>query len=215
MHRGLVAIVLGLLVFVLAGCESTGGTIGGLLPAPKLYQGKVEGNRYVAMDGSFSVTLPHEVDSYQYKYMSVKERYTNVGAYVSFGPAATDQSIFRVDLGKKISPESRTLKLQDLAPQIVASYRKQLEEGYSAPMDEVSQGTATVRQALALTWQYRQHIPSRSTLQGRTVETIFQHTAYAIESADAAVVLWVQIEEKCSFCRERAAAFVNSFQFGK
>jgi len=58
-------------VVVLAGCSTTGGTIGGLLPAPKFLKGEIVNNIYRSPDGSFSVGVPHKEGSYEFKYMQV------------------------------------------------------------------------------------------------------------------------------------------------
>lgn len=42
-----------------------------------------------------------------------------------------------------------------------------------------------------------------------------QGTLYAATGPDAAVVLWVQVVEKCEVCKEREARFISSFRFGR
>src|SRR5206468_900185 len=81
------------LVLALAGCSTTGGTVGGLLPAPKMLKGTIETDTYRAPDGLFQVGCPQPKGSHEYKYMAVKELYGPKGDYVSFGPAAFDHLI--------------------------------------------------------------------------------------------------------------------------
>lgn len=84
-------------LFWLTACSSsTGGTIGGLFPAPKFTEGEIKNNHYVSLDGDFSIGLPHQESSYEYRYMEMKEQYGEESEYVSFGPAAMDGSIYRL-----------------------------------------------------------------------------------------------------------------------
>ena len=92
----------------LAGCATTGGDIGGLFPAPKFLKGTIRNNIYTTSDGSLSVAIPHKEGSYEYQYMQVKEQYSPQGDYISFGPAALDKSIYRVETSKRVTTESAT-----------------------------------------------------------------------------------------------------------
>lgn len=88
----------------LTGC--TGGTIGGLLPAPKFLKGSVENNTYTAPDKSFKVSLPYK-DPYEWQYAQVKEERDNEDVtWVIFGPAAFDKNLYHVVLVKHPLTES-------------------------------------------------------------------------------------------------------------
>ena len=67
--------------------------MGGLFPAPKMLKGTIQNDTYTARDGLFQVGCPQAKGSYEYTYIAVKESYGPKGDYVSFGPAAYDQSI--------------------------------------------------------------------------------------------------------------------------
>ncbi len=98
----ILAILLFPLFFVLTGCETTGGAIGDLVPAPKYYKGKVENGIYYAKDGSFEVRIPFEQNTYAYTYMEVKEQYRDIGAYVSFNTSVCPNEVYRIEIGKKL-----------------------------------------------------------------------------------------------------------------
>ncbi|MHB8622745.1 MAG: hypothetical protein ACYC9J_09140 [Sulfuricaulis sp.] len=119
-----------LVIAVLAGRDTTGGAIGNLIPAPKFLKGEIKDNIYIAQDKSFTVAVPYKAGSYEYKYMHVKEQYSEYGAYVSFGPAAFDQSIYRIETGKRVTPGSQSVKFDEVAPKIVENYKAQLQKGY-------------------------------------------------------------------------------------
>jgi len=71
---------------------------------PQQIEGKIQRNVYTAKNNLFSIAIPHREGSYEYAYMKVKEEFHGEqGAYVSFGPAAFNQSIYRV----KWTPGSR------------------------------------------------------------------------------------------------------------
>jgi hypothetical protein len=106
------------LLVLFAGCSTTGGDILGLFPAPKILKGSIDNNVYTSKDKLFSIAIPHKQGSYEYKYMQVKEEYTPHNDYVSFGPAAFDQSIFRVNFTMRATPGSLQPGFDDIAPKI-------------------------------------------------------------------------------------------------
>lgn len=87
----------------LSSCAGTGGTIGGLFPAPKILKGKVESVLYYAPDNVFSVRLPYpptrsKEDSYEWTYARVQEINDGPVIGVIFGPAAFDQNLYHAVL---------------------------------------------------------------------------------------------------------------------
>lgn len=115
---GMIAI---LWTVVLAGCQSTGGTIGGLFPGPKLLTGEIAHNRYTSKDKMFSIQVSHSQNTYEYKYMAVKEQYADGGAYVSFGPAAYNKSVYRLEIATRLTPQSQAIELEKVLPEIISS----------------------------------------------------------------------------------------------
>jgi hypothetical protein len=107
----------------LVGCHSTGGTVGGLFPAPKLLKGNVTGDFYTSPDHAFQIQIPYPPsrDDYQWKYAKVTEGsdgdYTT---WVIFGPAATDLAEYHAVLIKTPVLES----LQNQADIVLASQSK-------------------------------------------------------------------------------------------
>lgn len=194
--------------FVLVGCSTTGGTIGGLFPAPKFLKGEIKNNTYTAQDKSFSVAVPHKDGSYEYTYMQVKEQYSEHGAYVSFGPAAFDQSIYRIETAKRVTPGSQSVKFDDVAPKIVEGYKAQLQNVYgSAPQeDESSQEKINGRKAYY--WRFTQVVPAGKYINNR--EATFTHDVYVIDFEKGAVIVWVQIPETTKAVTVGARTFAES-----
>ena len=87
----------------LVGCAGTGGTVGNLVPLPKLLKGKVVDNTYYAPDGAFQIETPHLAtgDNYEaneWKYAKVKEGSDGELQFVEFGPFAFDLNTYSVDV---------------------------------------------------------------------------------------------------------------------
>ena len=59
------------LAIFLAGCG--GGTIGGLLPAPKIVKGDLDGTKYTSPNRVFSVVAPVSKDRGEWTYTKIKE----------------------------------------------------------------------------------------------------------------------------------------------
>src|SRR5262245_62348801 len=138
------ALVFGLLA---AGCSTSGGTVLGLFPAPKVLDGSIDDSVYTAEDGSFSVRVPHDEDSSEYTYMQVKEVEQpgsgGAGAehYVSFGPAAFCQGIWRLQV-TPIADPSRTAAVFDQAFDAIARHTMdELAAAYHAPLTLAAEGS--------------------------------------------------------------------------
>jgi hypothetical protein len=213
MHTGNAA--LAAVLVAVTGCSSTGGTLGGLLPMPKLLKGSIVDNVYMAKDGAFRVACPHDKGSYEYKYMAVKEVYTPNGDYVSFGPAAFDQSIYRVDVTGTVDEKGVAMSFETAALKVVTAIRGELEKGYGTDLVWKEKGAAMLNGRNALTWTYVQSVPSRITIQGPTSAETLTHQVVAIESGNVMVVLWVQTLASCRNCEGKAARFFDSFEFGR
>ena len=87
----------------LSGCTGTGGTLGNLIPLPKIMQGTVENGTYFAPDQSFSIATPHVSEgngdeTYEWTYAKVKEGGKEGLQFVEFGPFAFDQNTYSVDV---------------------------------------------------------------------------------------------------------------------
>jgi hypothetical protein len=101
--NGTVRIALALALSFVAGCRGTGGTVGGLFPAPKFLDGTVNNGIYLAPEKAFSVRLPHpptgdQGDQYEWRYSRVHEIEDEAVIGVLFGPAALDLSVYHAVL---------------------------------------------------------------------------------------------------------------------
>jgi hypothetical protein len=182
-----------LAAFGIGGCSTTGGTIGGLFPAPKFLKGEIKNNIYTAQDKSFSVAVPHKDGSYEFTYMQVKEQNSEYGAYVSFGPAALDQSIYRVEIAKRVTPGSQNVKFDDAAPKIVEGYKAQLQNGYGTTPQEAESRQETINGKKAFFWRLTQVVPVGKYVSNEAVT--FTHDVYVIDFEKGAAIVWVQVPE--------------------
>lgn len=177
---------------VLAGCETTGGTIGGLFPSPKFLKGEIKNGTYTAQDKSFSVAVPHKEGTEEYRHMQVKEQGNEFGAYVSFGPSALDQSIYRVEIARRVVAGSEKVKFEEIAPKIVEGFKAQLKNGYDSELKEQASRQESLGGKKAYYYQFIQLVPAGKL--SNKPETL-THEAYVIDFGKGAAIVWVQKPE--------------------
>lgn len=202
------AILLVVAAVIISSCSTTGGTIGGLLPAPKFLKGEIKNDIYTAKDKSFSVAVPHKVGSYEYTYMQVKEQYSEYGAYVSFGPAAFNQSIYRVETGKRVMPESQDVKFDDFVTKIIEGYKAQLLKGYGTAPQEKESRQELIHGRKAYYSKLTQVIPAGKYYSNEA--TTFTHDVYVIDFEKGAAIVWVQVPEEAGESAIQPRAFAES-----
>ncbi|MCF6259513.1 MAG: hypothetical protein L3J98_05025 [Gammaproteobacteria bacterium] len=178
------------LVILITGCSTTGGTIGGLFPAPKFMAGSIDKKTYLSKNKDFSITIPHEKGSYQYKYMKIKEQYGDLGAYISFGPAAFDQSIYRLEIGKKLTPNRKNFVFEDAVDKIIENYAQQLEANYKSKPKLEKREIIHVNGKKSFYFKFRQEIAS-GILISNTPATLI-HEGIATDYENLAAFVWVQ-----------------------
>jgi hypothetical protein len=206
--RGLL-ISLCILAGFLSGCDSTGGSIGNLVPAPKFLKGSIKDGVYSAPDHSFSITVPQKADSYEYKYMNVKERYSSDEVYVSFGPAALDHTIYRLDIGKRLTAESRNVLLDDImAARLIALAKTPLRAAYKGELVEMSASKDTINGKPCYHWQFKQTVPSGIMFNNKPAE--LSHDVYAMDVGIGVASIWVQSLEGDPASGISARAFAES-----
>jgi hypothetical protein len=191
--------------YVISACAATGGSIGNLIPAPKFLKGNIENDIYTTQDKTFSIMVPHKSESYEYKYMQVKEQSSEYGAYVSFGPAAMDQSIYRVETGSRTSS---SMSVEDAAPKIVEDYKSQLKNAYGIKPTEVSANQNLINGKKAYYWQLTQLVPAGKFNSEH--EVLLTHHVYVIDFEKSAAIIWVQIPDTTSTAVIEPRAFAES-----
>ena len=198
MIRKLLAVIFSLTLIV--SCSTTGGTIGGLFPAPKFTKGTIVNDRYTSKDGDFFVAIPHKDGTYEYTYMQIKEQYSELGAYISFGPAALDQSIYRLEIGKKLSPESQDLAFEDTVNLVIDNYSKQLEIGYKSKPTLISKNKLTINGIDSYSILLTQNAQGQS----------LKHEVIVSNYKSLAAIFWVQ-----SNSQSAEDVPMTAFQFAK
>jgi len=153
--------------------------------------GEIKNNTYIAKNNMFTIMIPQENGSYEFKYMKVKEQYEQSHAYVSFGPAAFDQSIYRVEFTKKPTHINKTVTIEKAAPAAISPYKKQLLETYGTELIEIESKKLKINNNNAYYWKFTQNIPIGKHMSNSS--TIFTHYAYVIDYNIGAGVIWVQI----------------------
>jgi len=164
------------------GNKFSGGTIGGLIPAPKHTKGTITDNTYTSKDGDFSISIPHKEGSNEYSHMNIKEQYYELGTYISFGPAAVDQSIYRLEIGKKLTPDSSYVIFDDAVNAVIESYSQQLESSYKSKPKLLSKEKTTINS----TPSYK--IVLQQTVNGQ----VLNHDVFVADYDSVAAIFWVQ-----------------------
>lgn len=179
-----------LFVVGLTACSSTGGDIGGLIPAPKFLKGAIENNVYTAQDKRFTVSVPHAQGSYEYNYMQVKEQYGQVEDYISFGPAAFNQSIYRIDF--VTAPAGRSLPdLDTVAPKMLEVVEQESRRSYGGMVTAGDPAKLVIGGHNAYHWQLQQTVPEGKLAN---IEVNLVHDVYQIDFGRSMATVWVQTQ---------------------
>lgn len=198
----------------LNACNTTGGTIGGLLPSPKYTKGTIDGGYYNSADNSFRIKIPHGEGTYEYKYMEINEDYKEQGAYLSFGPAAFDKSIYRLQITYKSHPDNQKYNLNSYSQKLLISYIDNLKNYYSTTPNNTYHGNLVINGNKSLYWEFKQQIPAGKFYNNKPTE--FLHDVYAVDLEDAYLFIWVETPEETQLNPLHAGIpvidFAQSFQ---
>ncbi len=211
MHRMKIFTFYLVLLISLIGCSSTGGTIGGLIPAPKFTKGDLSDGIYTAQDKSFIVNSPFGKDSYEYTYMAIAERYSNKENSVQFSSSAAPEEVYRIKVFKNVSPEEQ---LENVA---FESYKKQMESAYNTPFRNRAVKTIASSGIQTMLVTYSQHIPERSSL-GVTAKALdVLHSCTYIEKNDNSAFICINrmapnADNASEGAEDRLKRFITSFQ---
>jgi len=190
-----ILILLLILGVFLSGCSSTGGTIGGLFPAPKIIKGNIKDGIYTSKNKEFKISVPNWDNKREYRYMKVKEKSSETGEYLSFGPAAFNNNIYRVEYAKKLSFESYYIELKSVKDQIFESYINQIEKAYHAKVELISEDVDLFDAKKSYSRIYRQHVPARERFAQTTIaESLRYHFVDLIDYGAYNIMFWVEID---------------------
>lgn len=174
----------------------TGGDIAGLIPAPKFLKGAIKNNHYFFPNNDFRITVPHQEGTEEFRYMQVKEQVSALSTYVSFGPAATDRKIFRVEASTILDPSAPRPTIEAMASEAFPAYIAQIEQGYSTPVEQLVFRQTEMKGIKAMFGLYRQQIKPRARLIGPTIagETRM-HALYLIDAGTYGAFFWIEVPD--------------------
>ena len=177
--------------------DHTGGTIGGLIPAPKVIEGQIENGIYTSPENEFSIDVPNWNEKSEYRYMQIKEQFSNAGQYLSFGPAAQNRNIYRIEFTRKLSKESYDIELESVKDQIFDSYIAQIENAYGSKTKLISERRGTYNSKNSFSRVYKQHTQEKKKLFSADVAEDLRYQAIDIVDYGSYVALfWVEIPLK-------------------
>jgi len=166
-------------------------------------KGKIKNNRYTAPDKSFSVAVPHEKGTYEYRYMQVNEQFADGGRYVSFGPAAFDQCIYRLEIISRVAPDGKTLSFDEFVPQIVNGFKALMNDAYGSAPSEIEKEQLAIQAKNAYHYRIKQAIAGdqsgvlvlgKDGFEGE--EQAVMHEVYLVDFGANVVLVAVQIPEE-------------------
>jgi hypothetical protein len=204
-----------ILVFVVtalgAGCSSTGGPIGGLIPAPKFTKGTLAAGRYTAKDKSFSVAVPFPPGSAGHAAMEIVEKSEDGGNLVAFSSPVHPGEVYRVTTFAEVKPTNR------LAETSVASYRKQMEAAVATPLRAEKASQELIDGVLAISHRYSQAIPAPAADGAKSKGLVSIHATHFLQRSTRAAFIAVHRTADASSAgaeggEARVVAFLKSFR---
>lgn len=171
-------------------------------------KGKIRGNIYTARDKSFSVAVPHKKEGlHEYSDKQIREELTEYGAYVSFGPAAFDESIYRVEIVKDSVSGVKT-DLDDIAPKLIEDYKTQLQKNYASAPRRTKSQQETINGKKAYYWELTQLVPVGKYASNKVIT--ITHDVYILNFEKGAAIVWVLIPETAKKAAIDSRAFAES-----
>lgn len=155
-------------------------------------KGKIKNNVYTAPHQIFTVSTPHKKGSYEFSYMQVKEQSDKDVIYVSFGPAAFNQSIYRIDFTKKSHKALKDISFDEFAPLAIHGYNELLGKAYNSDLVENEKTSTTINDYKAYYYKFTQNVPEGILMN---VESKLIHHVYVVDYKIGVAVIWVQIPE--------------------
>jgi hypothetical protein len=194
-----------------AGCGSTGGTIGGLIPAAKFTKGTLKEGRYTAKDKSFSVAVPFPPGSAGHAAMEILEKSEGGGNVVAFSSSVHPGEVYRVTTFSDVKPANR------LAETTVALFHKQMEAAVGTPLRAEKANQELVDGMLAISHRYSQTIPARPADGAKSKGLMSIHSTHFLQrSTRAAFVAVSRTPDGSAVNAEageaRVVAFLKSFR---
>lgn len=201
MNKTILSVICGLIILFsfsgYAGNDHTGGTIGGLIPAPKVIEGQIENGIYTSSENEFSIDIPNWNEKYEYRYMQIKEQFFNTGQYLSFGPAVLNRTIYRLEFVRKLSRESYEIELESVKDQIFDGYIAQIENAYGSKAKLISERRGVFNSKNSFSRVYKQHTPEKKKLFSADVaEDLRYHAIDIVDFGSYSAIFWVEIPLK-------------------
>jgi hypothetical protein len=206
------ALVLALAVIACAaGCRSTGGTIGGLVPAPKATKGTLSDGRYTAQDKSFSVAVPFPPGSPGHSVMAIVEKGDARESLVVFSSSAHPAEVYRVATFADVKPAGR------LPEASLAACRKELETSSRAPLRAEKATPALIDGVLATSHRFSQTIPERTVDGHKHPGFVAIHVTHFLQRSTRAAFISVHRMQEGTMAHTtgneaRVMAFLKSFR---
>lgn len=132
----------------------------GFFPTPKILKGRIENDVYHAPGDVLSVAVPFAKGTYEYTYLRIREQFYARSRLIVFGPAAYDESIYRVELMQRRDGVATQESFQEDAPQLMLGAMQMMEQDARAPVKETARDQEPVNGHPTLHVQGTQQVPA-------------------------------------------------------
>lgn len=97
----------------------------------KYISGIINGNKYYAMDNTFSISLPYKKGTLEYNLMDIDEYYHESGSNVTFGPFGNNKSIYNIELYRVKKENNRLKTFEAKSLKLLSKYHNNLYKSIS------------------------------------------------------------------------------------
>ena len=144
----------------LGGCS--GGTLGNLIPLPKMLSGSVRNSVYYAKDDLFSIDSPFPQDSDLYTYAAIKEKYRSNQASVVFHSSVAGNEYYHVEVERLPEGSSGSIDIEAAADDAVANIQEMQARRGREPFVLVKEEPWNAKYTSGLIRLYTQKVPAAS-----------------------------------------------------
>jgi|GEM_PF-1746936 len=177
----------------LGGCA--GGTLGNLIPLPKMLKGDVRNSVYYAKGDLFSIDSPFPQGSADYTYAEVKETYRDKQALVTFHTSTAGAEYYHADVERLPESSGDSVDLDTAADDAIARIQAMQKKGGRQPFVLVKQEPWNAKYTTGLIRLYTQKVPASDVAADSTRKyfTAYNLMYVTSESGKVAAVVadWV------------------------
>lgn len=181
---------LSIVVIAIAGCAETNNREQVNIKTPyqsnAFISGSVNGDKYVAMDKSFTINLPYKEGTREYDLMEIDEFYYEKGASVVFGEIGKNNNIFNLEIVKFNNENS----FDEESVKLLTKYSNDLYRNYRSKPRILKKHRMQINGYNTIYWTLLQKVAPKN-VPGLNYGLV-NHQVFAINLNKKIAFLWVQ-----------------------